>query len=58
MQFLGSDHGKALGEVKAHLMAEKRYGSSSGPIAFWLTLVEDTAHQVEILFHDIEEWWP
>jgi hypothetical protein len=40
VHFLGGDQGKALGQVKAHLVAKVRQGAYAGAVGFLNTLIQ------------------
>ncbi len=49
--FLGGHQRKAVGEVKAHLVAKDTDRARAGAVLLAGTVVTHMAHQVEILFH-------
>ena len=51
VQLLGGQNGKAIGQVKPHLMTEEAERSCSGPVRTFLPLIEELLQQVEILLH-------
>ena len=53
MQLLGGQQREAVGEVEAHLCAERRQRADAGAVLLLDPLVEDALHEVEILAHDL-----
>ena len=51
MQALRRDQRKALGEIEPHLAAEDTERAGAGAVAARGAIVENVAHQVEILVH-------
>ena len=51
MQLLGRDQRKPIREVEAQLRTEQRERAGAGPVLLGNALVEDTLHEVEIVFH-------
>lgn len=51
MQLLGGEHGEAIGEVEAHLVAEYGQRARTRAVGFLMAVIEHVLHQVEILFH-------
>ena len=51
VQPLGRQHGEALAQVEAHLVAERADRARTGPVAFHRTVRLDMSEQVEVCFH-------
>jgi len=54
VQLLGGDHGKALAQIEAHLVAEQRAGAGAGAVALFGARFQGQAQQVDILAHSEE----
>lgn len=51
VQPLGRQHGEALAQVEAHLVAERADRARAGPVVFHRTVRLDMSEQVEVCFH-------
>lgn len=51
MEFLGGEKGKAIFEVKTHLVAKNTEGARASTVAFLYTFGKNSVQEVEVLFH-------
>src|ERR1041384_5791252 len=51
VDFLGGDERESQGEIEAHLPAEDAERAGAGPVVLGAAVLEDVAHQVEVLLH-------
>jgi len=52
VQLLGGDRRKSFRQVETHLPAKDRAGTGAGTVGLGVALVENMAHQVEVLLHE------
>jgi hypothetical protein len=52
MQFFGGDERKALGQIKAHLIAEHTSGTGTCTVGFDYAMFIDMAHEIFIATDD------
>ena len=53
MQLFGRCHGKALGEIKTHLVTKNRARAGAGAVGFVVTVVKNMTHEIEVLLHSL-----